>query len=79
VALAPTSLITARAFAPLSRLLELAHRLLMPDGILLLPKGESADRELTEAAAGWNMNVRKFPSKTDSGATILRLSEVTRV
>jgi 16S rRNA (guanine527-N7)-methyltransferase len=79
VALAPTSLITARAFAPLSRLLELAHRLLMPDGILLLPKGESADRELTEAAAGWNMNVRKFPSKTDPGATILRLSEVTRV
>jgi 16S rRNA (guanine527-N7)-methyltransferase len=77
--LAPAPLITARAFAPLPRLLELAHRLLMPTSILLLPKGESADRELTEAAAGWNMKMQKFPSKTDPGATILRLSEVTRV
>ncbi len=77
--LAPALLITARAFAPLPRLLAMAHRLLAPNGVLLLPKGESADRELTEAANGWNMTVQKIPSKTDPGATILRLSEVTRV
>lgn len=79
VELAPASLVTARAFAPLPRLLELAYRLLAPTGIMLLPKGETADRELTDAAGQWNMVVQKIPSKTYPGATILRLSEVTRV
>jgi 16S rRNA (guanine(527)-N(7))-methyltransferase RsmG len=74
----PANLITARAFASLSRTLDLAHRFLAPGGVLLLPKGKSAEQELTEASARWNMTIEKFPSKTDPGATILRLSEVTR-
>lgn len=77
--LAPADLVTARAFAPLPRLLDLGHKFLTPGGVFLLPKGESADRELTDARAEWNMKIEKFPSKTDPGATILRLSEVTRV
>ncbi len=79
LALPPTLLVTARAFAPLPRLLDLAHDLVAPGGILLLPKGKNVDAELTDARAGWNMHIEKFPSKTDPGGTILRLSEVTRV
>ena len=77
--LAPATLLTARAFAPLPRLLALAHSLIAPGGILLLHKGKSVDLELTDARAAWNMHVRKFPSKTDPGATILILSEVLPV
>jgi len=79
LALPPVKLVTARAFAPLRRLLDLAHRLVAPGGFLLLPKGKNVDEELTAACSTWNMHVEKFPSKTDPGATILRLSEVQRV
>ncbi len=71
-------LITARAFASLPKILELAYRLLTPDAVLLLPKGKNVGQELTDARARWNMKIEKFPSNTDPGATILRLSEVTR-
>jgi len=79
LALPPAKLVTARAFAPLRRLLDLAHPLVATGGIFLLPKGKNVDAELTDARSRWNMQVEKFPSKTDPGATILRLSEVTRV
>jgi 16S rRNA (guanine527-N7)-methyltransferase len=59
-------------------MIELAYRLLAPGAVLLLPKGKSVDQELTVARAKWNMKIDKFPSNTDPGATILRLSEVTR-
>ncbi len=74
----PAHLVTARAFAPLCKMIELAYRLLAPGAVLLLPKGKSVDQELTVARAKWNMKIDKFPSNTDPGATILRLSEVTR-
>jgi 16S rRNA (guanine527-N7)-methyltransferase len=77
--LAPAMLITARAFAPVARILEWSHHLLAPGGTLLLPKGVTADEELTEARRKWHMRVEKFASQTGPGATILRLSEVARV
>ena len=79
LAIPPVSLITARGFAPLSRLLALAERLLAPAGIFLLLKGRGVDQELTDANAAWNMRVERFPSQTEAGASILRISEVTRV
>lgn len=77
ILLSPALLVTARAFAPLGKTLELAHRLLAPGAVVLLPKGKSVAQELTDARARWNMKIEKFPSITDPGATILRLSEVT--
>lgn len=79
VALAPAPLVTARALAPLSRLLDWAHPLLAPGGICLFPKGRSVDSELTEATAGWHMQIGRTPSRTDPSATILRISEVVPV
>jgi 16S rRNA (guanine(527)-N(7))-methyltransferase RsmG len=72
-------LITARAFAPLAKLLPLAARHLAPGGILLLPKGARAEDELTAAIAGWHMRVERFPSRTARDATILRISELRPV
>jgi 16S rRNA (guanine527-N7)-methyltransferase len=77
--LPPAPLITARAFAPVTRTLEFSHHLLAAGGTYLLPKGITAEDELTEARSQWHMRVEKFASQTGVGATILRLSEVTRV
>ncbi len=75
----PAPLITARAFGPVARILEVSHHLLAAGGTYLLPKGITAEDELTEARTQWHMRVEKFASQTGVGATILRLSEVTRV
>jgi len=74
--LPPTSLVTARALAPLPELLGHAHRLLAPGGTALFPKGRNAAEELTAAAGRWQMRVERFPSQTDPAATILRISEI---
>jgi 16S rRNA (guanine(527)-N(7))-methyltransferase RsmG len=74
--LPPLRALTARALAPLARLLPHAHRLLAPDGVAILPKGRSAERELTAAGPTWLMRIERFASRTEPEATILRLSEI---
>ncbi len=78
VDIAPAPLITARAAAPLPTLLHWSARLLAPSGVCLFPKGRGVEDELTAARIEWNMRVERFQSPTDSSATILRISEVTR-
>jgi 16S rRNA (guanine527-N7)-methyltransferase len=77
--IAPASLITARALAPLPKLLDLAAPLIAPGGICLLLKGANFRVELTEAARQWHMQVEVLPSRTASEASILRISDLTRV
>lgn len=77
-ALPPLSGLTARALAPLAKLLPHAARLLAPDGVAIFPKGRNAEVELTEATSDWTMVVERHPSRTDPTATILRLSEIRR-
>jgi 16S rRNA (guanine527-N7)-methyltransferase len=75
----PAPLLTARALAPLPRLLTLARPLLAPGGACLFPKGARAESELTLAESEWHMRVERFPSRTEPNATILRISEIARV
>jgi 16S rRNA (guanine527-N7)-methyltransferase len=74
----PASLITARALAPLPRLLTLTAPLLTPDGTCLFLKGANTDVELTDAAARWHMHVERTPSRTAPNAFILRISHLNR-
>jgi len=76
--LVPAPLITARAAAPLVTLLRWSARLLAPNGVCIFPKGGGVEGELTAAAKEWNMRIERFRSLTDSSATILRISELTR-
>jgi 16S rRNA (guanine527-N7)-methyltransferase len=76
---APAPLVTARALAPLPRLLSLAAPLLTPDGTCLFLKGASAKAELTDAATQWHMQVQSVPSRTIPDACILRISHLSRV
>jgi 16S rRNA (guanine527-N7)-methyltransferase len=77
--LPPAPLVTARAVAPLPRLLELAAPLLAPAGMCLFLKGIKTDTELTDAAREWHMKIDKIPSRTAPGASILRITELSRV
>lgn len=79
ITLPPAPLVTARALAPLPRLLSLAAPFLAPDGFCLFPKGRSAASELTDAAREWQMTVTQFPSRTRQDAIILKISHLTRV
>ena len=77
--LPPTRHLTARALAPLPRLLDWSAPLLTADGVCLFLKGRSAEDELTAAAAEWHMAVSRRRSRTDPDGVILRLSEIRRV
>jgi 16S rRNA (guanine527-N7)-methyltransferase len=75
----PADVITARACAPLSRLLGYAERFKGPDTVCLFHKGARVDEELTEAAKTWMMDFRRHPSQTDPQGTLLSFRDFTRV
>jgi 16S rRNA (guanine527-N7)-methyltransferase len=75
---APFSVISARAFAPLDRLLTLAYRFSTRNTVWLLPKGKNASNELDAARGTWQGNFRIVPSVTDADSSILVLSDVRR-
>lgn len=64
-------IISARAFAPLDRLLALGHRFVRPDTLWLLPKGRSAASELEAVRGSWQGMFRIEPSVTDAEAAII--------
>ena len=72
------SSVTARALAPVPKLLDMAEDFLDPETVILFPKGESVDQELTEALKGWNMTVERLASRTSPTSVILRLTRVER-
>lgn len=64
------SVISARAFAPLDKLLALSARFSTSDTLWLLPKGRSARQELVELE-GWRHTLRVEPSLTDPEAGVI--------
>ncbi len=77
-ALPPARLVTARALAPLPRLLALAAPLLAPGGVCLFPKGRTAAKELTEARRQWQMDVDSRPNRVHPGGVIYRIGALQR-
>ncbi len=71
-------LVTARAFAPLNKLLGFAAPLLKSGVAGLFFKGRHYRDELTEAHKHWTFDSEVIPSQTGDGV-ILRISEVQRV
>lgn len=75
---APADVVTARALAPLLRLLDLAEPFLSADSLCLFLKGADAAAELTEARKAWTMTLLEHPSLTDPRATILEIRHARR-
>ena len=72
------AVISARAFAPLPRLLEIAHRFSTEKTLWLLPKGRGAKSELEAVRDAWQGDFRLEPSLTDADAQIIVATGVRR-
>jgi 16S rRNA (guanine527-N7)-methyltransferase len=68
--------ITARAVAPLSQLLEISAHLSTRKSVWALPKGRSAERELVEARRSWQGAFHVEQSVTDVDSRIVVATEV---
>jgi 16S rRNA (guanine527-N7)-methyltransferase len=74
----PAGAISARAFAPLRKLLHLSRRFSTNDTLWLLPKGRSAEQELSQLPRKWRDMFHVEQSLTDPDARILVGKEANR-
>ncbi|HEX6376972.1 MAG TPA: 16S rRNA (guanine(527)-N(7))-methyltransferase RsmG [Allosphingosinicella sp.] len=74
----PVDVISARAFAPLPKLLALAERFSTSATTWILPKGRNAKSELDAAQSSWQGDFRLESSLTDDDAGIVVASRVRR-
>jgi len=72
-------LVTARALAPLPKLLQLAAPWLEAGAYGLFHKGQDVDSELTESAKSWRISSARHPSSVDSTGCILEVREIEHV
>lgn len=66
--------VSARALAPLRRLLRHVARIAPDAGTLLLHKGRNLDAEIDEAVQEWEIEAERIPSRTDPEGTILKIT-----
>ena len=71
-------IVSARACAPLTRLLGFARPSLKGGGKALFLKGAEVDSELAEARKSWRFKVTFHPSLSDPRGRILEISELAR-
>ena len=71
--------VSARALAPLTRLLAFAKPHLAEGGRAIFLKGKKADEEIAEALEHWRFDCEKHASRTDEEAVILSIGEIERV
>lgn len=75
----PIEVISARAVASLEDLIVYSHPFLTSHPMLIFPKGQDVDEELTSASKYWNIDLDKYPSRSDPNGVILCIKEVSRV
>ena len=63
--------VSARALAPLAKLLAEAYPLLKTGTVALFPKGQDVDVELTEASKYWTFDAKLVPSLTNPDGQIV--------
>ena len=68
--------VTARACAPLPKLLEYAQHFAGRQTVCLFLKGQNVGVELTEARKSWRMKVREHPSETHPFGVVLEIREL---
>jgi 16S rRNA (guanine527-N7)-methyltransferase len=75
---AKVDVVTARAVAPLGRLLAFAEPLLSRGAVGLFLKSEGVEAEIAEARAAWRFTCNISPSVSDSRGRVLRVEGVSR-
>jgi 16S rRNA (guanine527-N7)-methyltransferase len=71
-------IVSARALAPLIRLLDYAEPLLAAGATGLFPKGQDVDDELRTALQAWNLRHDLIQSSTEDSARIVRVTSASR-
>lgn len=71
-------IVTARAFAPLPKLLELTEPFFTSGARAVFLKSQDIDDELTTAAKSWNVNYQLRNSLTDPRGRILQIDKAER-
>ncbi|XBQ17208.1 MAG: 16S rRNA (guanine(527)-N(7))-methyltransferase RsmG [Oceanicaulis sp.] len=71
--------VTARAMAPLDKLLGYVAPYVENGALALLPKGARYHEELTRARKSWTFEVEVIPSRTSPEAAILKIEGLSRV
>ena len=70
--------VTARAVAALSKLLDISHHLSTGKTLFLFPKGKSAESELAEAKRTWQAAFHVERSAVDADSLIIVARDVRR-
>ncbi len=71
--------VSARALAPLTRLLDYATKHRSATGQCIFLKGETWQKEVDEALESWTFSVETTPSMTHPGSAILKVKDISRV
>jgi 16S rRNA (guanine527-N7)-methyltransferase len=75
----PVDIVTARALAPLPRLLELVAPLFPGSVRAVFPKGRDFEGELAEASQSWRFDLVKHKSRITDDSVILEISNLAPV
>lgn len=71
--------ISARALAPLPKLLDYAEPFISDGTICLFPKGQSRSSEIEAASVTWCMKIEQIASQSGEGGAVLRIAEMSRL
>jgi len=74
----PVDMISARALAPLGRLLSLAEPLLAKGSVGAFHKGQDFEREIEEASKSWEFDLILHKSLVEGGGVILEIRSLAR-
>ena len=72
-------ILSARALADLTQLLDFTELHLNPDGIVLFPKGQNWQSEDSDAKKVWTYALEAIESKTNPAAAIMKIKDIARV
>ena len=71
--------LSARALAPLHKLLGFSELHLASDGVALFPKGARWAEEVATARESWSFDLESWTSQTDPSSVILKITGAKRV
>lgn len=79
LALNHVDVVTARALAPVSKLLAYAEPLRVSCGTCLFLKGTTVQKEVSEALNSWHFEPKYHPSVTSPNSAVLEIGDFSRV
>ncbi len=72
-------IVTARALAPLPKLLELTAPWLKQGATGLFHKGAKSGQEIAEAHGRWQFDLVEHPSRTEQGSVLLQIDNLVEI